>query len=95
MSNGKRLSGPVLSYREEEAPTTARTTSVKSVGFDSARSSKIDPLQPMPARPTSEDIAADLLGKSMGEGNRVPAVLQVRVVIKEEVRSHTSDRIKS
>lgn len=88
-TNGRQLSdGKAL----PEAPHSARTTSLKSIGVApsaSNRSSRIDPLQSIPAQFKDDDLArVDYMGRPRSvDTKRIPAILQVRAVIKEEVRS--------
>jgi hypothetical protein len=71
--------------RLSEVPPSARATSVKSISFapqaPSHRSSRIDPLQPeAPRQHEGEHGATDSI-----VSKRLPAVLHVRAVIKNEV----------
>jgi hypothetical protein len=76
---------PVTKRRLSDEPLSARATSIRSINFapqpPSQRSSRIDPLQPGPPRQHDDERAtiASIASK------RLPAVLQVRAVIKEEV----------
>ncbi|KAG8817272.1 hypothetical protein FRC17_011315 [Serendipita sp. 399] len=72
-----------------EVPPSARTTSVKSINFAASisgmtdRSSRVDPLQPLPLRNEGqEDSVQSALWPEPSK--RLPAVLQLRAVIKDE-----------
>lgn len=85
---GARSARHSTAVRSEVAPS-ARATSVKSINFapqaTSQRSSRIDPLQPvLPRHYDDENVEAAAESLS---GKRLPAVLQVRAVIKDEVCS--------
>lgn len=89
LSDGKQVSGGKAS---PEAPPSACTTSLKSISFApsaSNRSSRIDPLQSIPVQPTDNDLDGPAyLGSPISVNTKgIPAILQVRAVIKEEVRS--------
>ncbi|KAG8844588.1 hypothetical protein FRB91_002521, partial [Serendipita sp. 411] len=76
------------SARSEVSPS-ARTTSVKSINFAASisgmtdRSSRIDPLQPIPPRTDEQESGQTPLWTEPSK--RLPAVLQLRAVIKDEM----------
>jgi hypothetical protein len=85
LGRAERQGTPVTKRRLSDEPLSARATSIRSINFapqpTSQRSSRIDPLQPGPPRQHDDErvTLASIASK------RLPAVLQVRAVIKDEV----------
>jgi hypothetical protein len=98
LMGGKNTRFSSISYkrRNSDVAPSARTTSVKSINFSTHsggigtnRSSRIDPLQSLPPRESSDSRGLRLTAAQSAQlsGKRLPAVLEVRAVIKDEVRS--------